>query len=459
MKKFWAVIILILTSLTCMACGGDASIRYTKDMVYLNMGYTYIVSPSDIKISHSSSEYEIVSLDESIATVSANIIYPVSEGETSIRIRLAENTAIYTDFTLVVTNITYVEDASIRDEKVYINIGKESEKYNPITYENIDANEVPEVTYDSRIIDYDYLTGKITPKTLGETIVIVLFRDCNVSFRVSVIDEIYAISMEIPNCNVVEGYSGKFSFLIFPDNANTYAFDEMDNEYLKVYSDGSYEAKKAGKVTVKCNYYSELNGEKKEVEFQVNILAGISGLDMTIVDPSQELESSYYLVEKMYRIRINNRGISIDNLDVSGINKVGNLASDSKGIYVDFYFKNTGENNITINVKFDGYTTSISSTKNYNVSSINDILIRARSGMYYVDPNSNDGKYYLNISGGKIKFVGCIDDAIISDIEVYNETNGNEKLTGDFVPTSTGEFTFRFEYAGVTLGYATVVVQ
>lgn len=468
MKKFLSLIILILTSAMCVACGNGVSISYTKDKVYLNMGYTYIVSTGDVTIKNSSSEYEIVSMDESVATVGGNIIYPVAVGKTNIRIRLVENTAIYTDFELVVTNIVYAENAKVSNDRVYININKENESFNPIIYSNSTANEVPEVSYNSKIIDYDYVTGKITPKALGETVVVVLFRDCNVSFRVNVINEIYTISMEIPDCNVVEGYSGKFAFSIFPDNANTYYFENVNNDYISIDSDGSYVAKKSGTITARCAYYSQLNGTLKYVDFQVNILEGISGLDVSVVSPSTEQKNTYYLKENMYRLRIKNTGISLDNFEIYGINIVGEISSDTQGIYVDFYFKNKGDNAIQIDVIFDGYNTAISSTENYLVHEISDIQIKAKCGSYPQDIAS-DGKYHMNLNGtgtlvsASLKFgaylVENTKNISVNGIEIYNKETGEKLASNTFSPSSTGEFTFVFKLNGVSFGESIVVVE
>lgn len=468
MKKFFALLILILSSTMCFACGKDAYISYKREEVYLNLGSTYHVPSGDITVHNSSSDYEIISLDDSVAVISGNVIYSVAEGETTIRIRLVENSAIFKDFRLVVTNIKYVENATIKDERVYVNMGKEEEVYNPIIYGNSDANEVPEVSYNKDIIDYDYKTGKITPKALGDTVVIVLFRDCNVSFRVSVINEIYALSLEVPDCTLLNGYSGKFVFSIFPDNANTYSFFTPTNDYIEVNDDGSYVTKGVGKTTAYCSYLSELNGTPKLISFQVEIIEKVDNIDVWVQNTNSQEENGYFLKENKYRLRIDNKGISSQNIYISGVGLASEITENANGLYVDFFFTKTGKNEIIVEVKLDGYNSIISNKSSYTVGAIGDIQV---AGFWSIYPNpiakQKDGKYHIFLDGNGdpsvvtyIRFGGILNDVVINEIDVYMLINDNREImnSNTFLPTAKGEYSFEFEYNGNLIGRASVVV-
>lgn len=460
------MIILILSSVLAVSCGSDPSIAYSRDRIYVNIGYTYIISSGDINIKNSSSECEIISLDESIAQVSGFMVVPKSEGETTIRIRLVDNYSIYCDVRLIVTNITFVENASIRDNKVYINMSSESEKYNPITYSN-DCNEIPEVSYNNKIIDYDYLTGKISPKALGETTVIVLFRDCNVSFKVYVIDKIFTKNMEINDCTVVEGYSGKFSFNIFPDNANTYSFFVQPNDYISVTSDGSYRALKCGEVTVYCEYSKNLTDSPILLSFKVTIIEELSDISISIVNSQTGSSAGQYLLEDKYIIRIVADNLTADNIRIVGATLVSDISSDSDGIFAEFYFKNTGANEIKVEVNFDGYTPVSTTTKTCVVKSISDIEVGAKWGSYTLY-KSSDEKYHIYLDNGGnpnkatyLIFRAVLDGSEVSGIKVFDITAGGrqEMSSTTFDPTEVGEYTFAVEFRGASIGSVTVVVD
>lgn len=469
MKKFFAILILIFTSTLCLACGRDAYITFKTDEIYLNLGNAYHVFSDDVVVHNSSSDFEIVSLDEDVAVVSGNVIYSLSEGETTIRIRLVENSAIYTDFKLIVTNITYATGVTIKDEKVYVNMGKDEVVYNPITYENLNVNEVPEVTYNDKIIDYDYLTGKITPKALGETVVVVLFRDCNVSFRVGVINEIYALSLEIPDCTLLNGYNGKFFFSMFPDNANTYSFFVPENDFIDVASNGTYVTRGVGEITAYCTYYSEFNGIQKLASFRVKVIDGVDDIDVCVMTIDSHEEKDYFLKENKYRLHIENHGISSQYIYISGVDFAGEIVENASGMYVDFYFTKTGSNEIVVDVKLDGYNSIITKKITCDVSLIEDINVLGYWSIYQTPiAKQKDGKYHIYLESNDdpsvityIRFEGRIGDTAVGGIDVYNITGGDRVKTDSntFNPTARGEYTFEFEYNGNILGLVYVVVE
>lgn len=462
MKKYLTFFILILSSLVLSACSKDPSVIYSKDTITINIGYNYVISYSDIEVQNSSSEYEIVSLDESIAQVNGYIVTPKQQGETIIRIRLVDNNAVKFDIRLIVTDIKYAKSATIENEKVYVNFSENTDVFNAVTVSE-NCNEVPEIIYDKSVISYDYSTGKITPLALGETSVIVLFRDCNVSFKVYVIDKIFTKSLVVNDCTIIQGYSGKFNFSVFPDNANTYNFFSL-SDLLTVSSDGQYNAKNVGTATVYCEYTSAIDTAPVLLDFQVTIIDNIQSLDMEIVDIESGQKENYYLLEKKHRLRIYNCSIPSDNLSIIGnINMVSDIVSDSQGIYVDFYFKNTGENALKVDVSFDGKNVDLTQSKTCNVSTLSSVEIKVKLSIYLQSPRE-DGKYYVqldNTQTSTLRFVPYIGQYELSEaMTVYDVTSGDRVVVQNgFQPTTAGEYTFEFEIMSATIGRLIVVVQ
>lgn len=462
MKKILSVLFLIVCSLVCVACG-NPTISYTKDKITINMGYNYVISSSDIEAKNARGGYEIVSLDEDIAEVNGYIITPKQKGETTIRIRLLDDNSIKFDIKLTVTEITYAENISIDDTLVYINMNSTTEAYNPITF-NAGCNEIPEVTYDNEIIDYDYISGKITAKKLGETVVVVMFRQCNVSFRVRVIDKIFTTVLNVKDCVVVEGYDGKFNFSVFPDNANTYSFFTTSS-LLSVTPTGYYSALEAGEATVYCEYTSAVDAVPILINFKVTIIDRVEEFDFQILDYTNSQQVNYFIYDRKYKLKINFTGdISNKNVVVSNINMVSSLEAVDGGYIVDFYFKNLGENIIKVDLCFDGENVALTQEKNVHVSSLTDIKIIAKWSAYIQNVTS-DGKYYIYLDYDGLKpnyleFYPSINDEIIGEeLTVYNTTSGFPiEDDNSFIPTQAGEYSFSFEIGGMSVGECIVVV-
>ncbi|MGN0961317.1 MAG: hypothetical protein ACI4PF_03870 [Christensenellales bacterium] len=464
MKKIVTYLILIISSAMFMACGKDPAIYYSRNEITINMGYNYVISSSDIQVRNSSSEYEIVSLDENIVEVNGYIVTPKQEGKTTIRIQLIDNNSIKFDIKVIVTNINYAKDVSVLNEKIYININNTNIIYNPLTL-NEGCNEVPELTYDSKIIDYDYLSGKITPKALGETSVIVLFRNCNVSFKVYVIDKIFTKSLVVEDCTIVEGYEGKFNFQVFPDNANTFNFFSTSN-LINVSSDGSYKSLGVGEATIYCEYTTSLESTPILLSFKCNIIENFSDFEVEIVNVNNGQVSNYYLLESMYRLRIYAEGVSENNIKIIGnISSISNIKTDSSGLYLDFYFKNSGENEIGVEMSFDGVSVVLKHTKTVVVNRLTDIEIKAKWSAYFQSPR-DDGKYYLSLENDGLKanylnFVPYLNDVFVNEeLKLYNVTSqGRSEVSSTFRPIDIGEYDFVFQIMGVDIGEITVVVE
>lgn len=465
MRKIISCFILILSSVLLMACGNDPSITYKSDTISINMGYSYVISSSDITLENTTSEYEIISLNEEIAEVNGYIITPKKEGETIIRLQLIDNTSFKYDIRLIVTNITYATSASVESSKVYINLSENDEAYNRITVSN-GCNEVPEIKCDKSIVEYDYVTGKIIAKALGQSSVVILYRGCVASFMVYVTDVVYTKSMVVEDCTIIDGYSGRFNFSMFPDNANTYTFFTTDNDLLVVKSDGHYETKGTGTATVYCEYVSGPEKAPIMLMFEVTIIDYVNMVDFTIVEAESGQSRNYYLSNKKYRLIIESSELSSSSLRLGGdVSQSSQFVDDNGNKYVDFYFNGNGEKEVKIDVLFDGKNVAMTNSKSYVVSKVSDIEVKAKWLAYYQEPRA-DGKYYISISGNtesasSLTFVPTINDSIVYEqLIVYNVTSGSRvELTSAFTSDVAGEYNFEFVLNGATIGRCIVVVE
>ena len=161
MKKWLAIIILILSSCVCVACGKTPTISYAKSEIQINFDEIYTIDKEDIKVEHSKKDYTVTILNKDIAELDGLTIKPKKEGKTSLRFAI-EDEDVYIDVPLTVTYIIYATSAEIESQDVVININLEQEIYNRITL-NEGCNEKPQVSFDRNIISYDYITGKIIP--------------------------------------------------------------------------------------------------------------------------------------------------------------------------------------------------------------------------------------------------------------------------------------------------------
>lgn len=446
-----------------MACG-NPSITYAKDSITVNMGYNYVISSGDIQVENSSSEYEIISLDPSIAEVNGYIIMPKKKGQTTIRIQLVDNNSIRCDIKLTVTEIIFAEDIEVSNNLVYINMSKSNTAYNEILF-NDGCNEVPELIYDNSVIDYDYLTGKITAKKLGDTVVVVLFRGCNVSFRVEVIDKIFAQSVLVEDCTIVHGYNGRLNFSVFPSNATTYNFFTM-SDLLTLSSDGYYSTNGVGEALVFCEYTAGVGLPPTQKMFKVYIVDTIERFEMEIVKTNGQ-PTDKFLLEQLYRLRINVDDVisSNDIIWPNNIDIVTNPQTDNNGIYVDFYFKDSGDYSVKVDLSFDGKNASLSDSQMVSVKRISDVQIKAKWAAM-IQNVGEDNKFHIYLTSDGLKpnnlyFIPVLNGVeLVETLKVFDITNGDkEEVSQFFAPTAIGEYTFSFELFGIVVGNVSVVVE
>ena len=459
MKKWLAVIILILSSCVCFACGKTPTISYAKAELQVNFDETYTIDKDDIVINHSKNSCVVTILNTEIAELDGLTIKPKKEGRTFVRFAI-ENEDVYVDIPLTITHIIFATNAEIECQNVIINITLENETFNRITL-NENCNEKPQISYDRNIISYDYITGKIIPVKVGTTTVVVLYNACNVSFTVTVIDVVYTTAIEIDDHILYVGNSGTFDYKVYPQLANTYSFFCLPNEILAINSKGEYLAKGTGEVVVYINYYTSENTPATKT-FNVNVINELEAFNF-VIKKSSGAEAKYYLKELEYKIVIEDiSNVKEEDIVVSNNFDVDSVVINENNIEILGYFVNVGEQEIELEITSNNNV--VSSSNVYEVFDASDIQIVAKWSAYNQQPY-NDGKYHIKLEEtanypSYLRFSLSVNEINISEtFKVYDVTLGKTETTANFYPTSAGEYVFLFEIFEVEVGQIVVVVE
>jgi len=466
MKKLYRILILLIICMcTCLgcSCSRNPSISFVESEIVVNVGNIYKIRSEYINISNSKSDYEMIVLDESIATLDSYTIIPFKKGETILRFQLKDNNKYKFDVKLVVTHIVYATSASVPQSHVVLNVNDKNNCFNTITL-NDNCNEVPDVSYSRSIIDFDYTTGLITAKKVGQTRVVVLYDNVNVSFVVDVIDKIYTKQIEMKTRELFVGSIGKFEVSIFPDNANTHTFKSLNPGLIRVQSDGNYEVLQVGNASILCEY--EVNDtEVLSKVFDLVIHEKVDNISFEV----ENLDKSsciYYLLEKQYRLRISGVDeIHKNNLKFSSNINVSELNSDAEGLFADFYFKEAGNQNVTVEVYIDDDNRA-SETNNLHVSSIKEAEVKARWSAYDICTNPSNQAYHVVLDAqsgqvGYINFSLVLGEYVIREIyKVYLDDGENQlEISSMFTPAEKGEFDIVFKYLDVEINRVKVIVE
>jgi len=461
MKKIMSGIILIimLILLPGCSCGKNPEISYKYNSITINIGDTYEVSDTDIEIQYATRDYRIIVLDESIASVSGNIITPLKKGKTTIRILLDED--VYVDVPLNVTHIIYAQDASVASDLVRINLTSDNIAYNKILLSE-SCNEVPRVTYERDVIDFDYVTGKITAKQPGETTVVVLFRNCNVSFRVIVSDKVFVKQFIIDDHKMFVGNEGKFNFSVFPSSANVYSFSTTDSNIINVSNDGYYRALNSGKASIAVEY-SKSDTQVEYIEFEVEVLEPITDLDTTITQENGEAVD-YLLVDEIYKLTLSNISlVSTEDITLEGSVGVSEIKEVTNGY--DVYFAYNSSGNVKIDVVIDmGGGLKFVRAITTRVFGYEDIEVVGSWSYYELLPTNN--VYELRLGGGAsepsyINFVLKIDEYEVSqDYKIYDISSGvRVEVESHFEPTEIGEYLLEFVMSDRSIKTIKIIVK
>lgn len=465
MKKIFGLLILMIIS-TCFFACKKATISYVDSYIEIYENETFSIDTEKI-VNEKEHELNIYSLDESIVTISDNVVTPVTVGESAIRIEAVDNNKVFCDISIKVLKGKVAQSVSLESSTIRIDMGENKTALNKITI-NSDATETPQISYDSNIIKYDYSSGVITALAEGKTIVNIEFIRCKTSFEVFVSNTIYTQVLEVQNSEVFANSEGKLDFECFPANANTYRF-WSNSQDITIFRDGTYTSKDKCTAIVYCQYFIEKNRQSEVKTFKVTVVDRV--IDMSIsIEKMSGGEPSVYAVGINYKLIIRpEQTYTQNNFTFSNnIDLVSDLHNEGGYIYVFFQFKDEGDQTIrvTMTETRGNIENVITKTKDISVVANVEVNICAKWSAYILNPG-NDGKYRIFLNGegsvaNSIEFCAELGgDVLEGDIMVYQFINDTQKIevNKEFIPSITGEFTFEIYYEGENLGQVCVIVD
>lgn len=462
MKKTLFCFVFLLISILFVGCN-KPFVSYSESSITLYENQEYKIDVSEIE---SSDKYTIKSLNEKIAKVEDYVIIPQSVGKTKIRLVLLDNKEVYFDISLEIKEGNIAKSVSLDTSIVEIKLQETSTAVNKIKV-NEDCDEIPLITYDDSIINYDYISGVITAKAPGNTIVKIKFKFCETKFEVKVNNTIYTTSLIVNDCEVFSNTSGKLNFQVFPSNANTYRF-WSDSEDFVIYRDGSYKSYQKTSAIIFYQYYVSFNKQSPIYSFAVNVVEKLTDFSFSIENNGNEV--SNILQSKQYELIIDLPNIyNAEDFEFStNIQVISELVYvEDLGYLLEFYCDSLGEQKIDITYckNLAGEENKITVSKDIKVSKVTDLEIFAKWQIYEIFPDDND-KYQLYLSGGNqrpdsLYFGLRFNDEIIDDFQVMQVITDNQKIfvSKNFTPEIAGEYVFEIIFNGNFIGQVTVVVN
>lgn len=462
MKKLLVAIILMLSALipSACSCGKDiCSITATQDNFSIALNETldlndYIVVEGECSFS--------TSFDGNQITIEDGVVTPITSGTVAIKCEIIGNEDIFTIVNITVRDIYLTTSASVNKKKIIINMGVTSTAINKVEVDS-GITEEPQVVYDKSIIGYDYLTGSITARSVGETSVRVIYEKCFVEFFVKVENSVYVEYLSASDVTLYVNDSGKFEIVIMPSNANQYKYYSYST-ILGVDSAGNYYAKGNGKATVYVQYLMK-NGEKIETKtttFSVTIYALPDSIDFDFFDQYGNEFGTFFkgetgrIVLKLNEYELVGSYQFSDNIKIVS----NGVLTDQYGKpYVLFEANDVGELSIEVscNILINDVSRKISKTKTINVKDSNMINVVVKHDIYNVE---GEGLEYKVGSGRAISIFFMLDNVQLSGVNLYLVENENKsELSNGFVFTDAGRYLIRAEYKGLTIKEIVVVVQ
>lgn len=417
MKKI-RLLLFILIALVITGCGVTPTVSYATSSITIEVGDTYRIEESNINVVGASGytlHYDIA--NRSIASISGDTIKGESIGITtlSILVRYGLSQVSTTVDVRVVPKIIRADSITISHSHISLNLQNEY-TFNKITLsssENKTVNEVPSITITPSIVEYDYITGKVTGLATGEATVTITYQNCSTSFTVEVYDHIYVNTLvlnDTVHSNTIKmfrGESGKLNYSLSPKNANTFSFTTESN-LIKMSADGEFETLGVGSAKITLKYYTAKNNSITH-EFYINVEDKVTSLDIDILsNPTLDTHGSLYndtvdknvaVLEKEYLLSITaNTVIDIENVTISdNINllstwqRVGNVYTNT------ITFKNNDENTVSATYSKTVYNVENTvSAENYQaqVYSIYDIVVEVRYNLLNIGTSKTTYEIY-----------------------------------------------------------------
>lgn len=466
MKKILVAFILILSALipTACSCGKDSpQISITRDSFSIAMNETIDLNEY-IEIKGSKDGFDAIWESDTI-TIENGVITPICAGETSIKCVLREREDIYVTIGVTVRDVYLATSVSVPNENIAINMGIGNTAINKVQVPS-EITEIPTITYDKSVIDYNYISGTITAKKVGETIVKIVFEKCEVAFNVTVENIVYVEYFSVKDMSVYVGDIGVLNYIIIPTNANEYRF-YTDSQLLSLDSHGNYTALSSG--TAKVNYeYSTKNGGKIETKtgfLNVEIKPLPDAIDIQIFDKDNNSCNEFLEGETIKLVLALNGFEKTSDFTVTGDIEVvsdGLQTDDGGNSYVLIKATKVGQINITVScdIMVEDSSRKISKGVTLDIKTIGEISVMAKWGIYILQETS--GEYVLNAPAEgdtpmEINFFFEEGGVLLENVELYI---GDNKLDGNvFVSENAGRYVIKAMYRGVEIKEIVVVVE
>lgn len=466
MKKILVAIILILSALipTACSCGKDSpQISIARDSFSIAMNETIDLNDY-IEIKGSKDGFDTIYLGEKIS-IENGVVTPLSAGETAVKCVLKEYEDIYVAATIFVRDIYLATSASIPNANVVVNMGISNTAINRVQVPS-EITEIPNITYDESVIDYNYLSGTITAKKVGETIVKIAFEKCEVAFNVTVENIVYVEYFSVKDMSVYVGDIGVLNYIIIPTNANEYRF-YTESQLLSLDSHGNYTALSSGTAKVNYEYSTKNSGiiETKRGFFNVEIKPLPDAIDIQTFDLMGSSCNEFLEGETIKLVIALNGFEKTSDFTVTGDIEVvseGLQTDDDGNSCVLIKATKVGQINITVScdIMVEDSSRKISKSVTLDIKTIGEISVMAKWGIYILQETNDE--YVLNAPAEgdtpmEINFFFEEGGVLLENVELYI---GDNKLDDNcFVAESVGRYVVKAMYRGVLIKEIVVVVE
>lgn len=464
MKKVLVAIILILSALipTACSCGKDSpQMSITRDSFCIAMNETIDLNDY-IKVSGTKDGFDTIYSSENIS-IENGIVTPLCSGDTTVKCVLREYEDIFVVISISVRDVYLATSVGVPNANVIINMGTNNTAINKVQVAG-EITEIPSITYDESVINYEYLSGTITAKKVGETIVKVAFEKCQVEFRVTVENIVYVEYFSVEDMALYVGDSGVFNYIKIPANANEYRF-YTSSSLLSMDSQGNYTAVSSGVVEVNYEYVTK-NGEKLETKtgsFSVEIKALPDAIDIQVFDINNNGCSEFWCGEKVKLVISLNGFEKTSDFEILGDIEVvseGLQTDDDGNSYVLIKSTKVGQINISVscNILLEDASRKISKSTSIFVRDLGEISMIAKYGIYILQ--ETNGEYVVNApedTSMEISFLFEEGGVLLEGVELYL---GDSKLSDTrFLVESVGRYTIHAMYRGILIKEIVVVVE
>lgn len=452
MKKLFSFLFMLIIVVGLVSCGNKASISTNIKSINIYENETFDLTDGVFEVSNSDSEIVYTVLDEEIAEIKDGCVYPKKAGATKIRATIKKNK--YCEIALIVFEGMVASNISITHENIVLNLVTRKTAINKITVSE-ESTEVPNISYNSNIIDYNFESGLITAKAVGQTKVAVSFARETIYFDVKVEGVVYATSVQINDVEVKTGSQGVFNIIKVPSDCNSYAL-WTESDLIEVTPDGFYNAIAEGEATVKYNYLKGEGHSSGTFSFKVKISSGIPDVEMKITRENF-METEKCLIDETYKFVINlpedystSRFMPSEEIELIGLVEYDKY----RGFVGTFKFKKLGLQRVGVVYQQDlnDESKNLVFIKLVEVVKGEHYSVKAKYSSSVIDVD-NDNCFVMNINdpiwGSKKEMIFSL---YLEDMEVYDEyqiyyINGDKKLLENkaFIIESVGTYNFEIK--------------